>query len=93
MLSVVLIYMETFLTIYILQIFILFVIIIFCFLTDDRITVGDLIQTILIMIVPVFGLIIQILFMIKIADEFIKKSTDFSFVEWCKKIWNHPLKK
>ena len=62
-------------------------------MTDDRITVGDLIQTILIMIAPVFGLIIQILFMIKIADEFIKKSTGFSFVEWCKKIWNHPLKK
>lgn len=60
---------------------------------DDRITVGDLIQAILIMIVPVFGLIIQIISMIKIADEFIKKSTSFSFVEWCKKIWDYPLKK
>ena len=69
--------METFLTIYILQIFTLFVIIIYYFLVDDRITVGDLIQTILIMIVPVFGLIIQIIFMIKIVDEFIKKLTGF----------------
>ena len=62
-------------------------------MVDDRITVGNLIQAILIMIVPVFGLIIQIIFIIKIADEFIKKSTGFSFFEWCKKIWDYPLKK
>ena len=60
---------------------------------DDRITVGDLIQAILIMMLPVFGLIIQIIFMIKIADEFMKKSTNFSFFVFFLKIWDYPLKK
>ena len=85
--------METFITLYIAQIFFLFVIIIFGFCNDTEITVGDLMLAVLIMIIPIVGLIIQIIFIIKVSDELIEKSTGFSIFEWVKKFWNYPLKK
>mgnify|MGYP003609490339 CR=1 FL=1 len=60
--------METFITLYIAQIFFLFVIIIFGFCNDTEITVGDLMLAVLIMIIPIVGLIIQIIFIIKVSD-------------------------
>ena len=85
--------METFITLYIAQIFFLFVIIIFSFCNDTEITVGDLMLAVLFMIIPIVGLILQIIFIIKVSDERIKNSTGFSFFEWVEKFWNYPLKK
>ena len=60
---------------------------------DNEIKVGDLILAVLYMIIPIVGLVIQTIFIIKVSDERIKNSTGFSFFEWVKKFWNYPLKK